>query len=851
MDPHPGKPVAASSESPAQGKPPPKSSWLGVAQGGEMAARIQAFDWGQTSLGPLERWPEDLRASLRLCLASRFPMHIWWGAELINLYNDAFIPVLGRRHPEALGRPAAAIWAEAWAVISPQTEAVMGRGESTWNERAHFVLSRNGFPEEAWFTWSYSPIRNEAGGVVGLHGMWVDETSRMLAEKSRTRLADEQLRKVADESARTILESITEAFFSLDQDWRFTYLNPQSFVLLGRPPQDLVGKNLWEEYPGLYGSPFEPIYRGVAATRKAASIIAYFPDHKRWYDVRAYPAEGGGLSVYFCDVSLQKRADEEKEKLWESERRARSESERAGRLKDEFLATLSHELRTPLNAILGWCDILIRTDVALPPQITDGLNTIERNARAQAQIIADILDMSSIIAGKMRVLFRPLDLAVVVREAVETARPSAETKGIRLQCTLDASASRITGDPSRLQQILWNLLSNAVKFTPKDGQVEVKLARVDSHLEVSISDTGIGVKPEFLPYVFDRFRQADASTTRQHGGLGLGLSIVKQLVEIHGGTITVESAGEGRGATFVMALPLSAVEPPEEQVKGGRDQPREPMRRVLPEGGLKGVRVLVADDEPDSRAFVQRLLEDYGARVTAVASASAAYERLQEERPDVLVSDIGMPGEDGYSLVRRIRALSPAQGGEIPALALTAYARPEDRERSFLAGFQTHIPKPVEPLDLVLSVANLARPGDDFTGHLPPGVGAVPGATPRTKLLRILLVEDHASTRELLATLLGQRRHRVTAVGSSSEARAAAEKGQFDLVISDVGLPDGTGVELMSDLREKFGLTGIALSGFGDTDDIARSREAGFVAHLIKPVSIGALEEALASASQG
>jgi len=822
------------------------NNWLGPLGASGMGARIRSFDWSSTSIGPLSTWPETLRATVMLSLNSRFAMHIWWGPDLINLYNDAFISVLGNRHPDALGRPAKTIWAEVWPTLEPQIEAVMKRGESTWNDQTHVVLTRNGFSEEAWFTWSYAPIRDDMGNVLGLHCVTIEETSRVLAEKSRERLSDERLRKEADERARTILESITEAFFSLDQDWKFTYVNPQSLVVLGRPPADLIGKSLWDEYPGLYGSPFEPIYRGVAADRVARSIVSYFPDHKRWYDVRAYPASDGGLSVYFRDVSQQKQIEQERERLFESERSARAEAERTGLLKDEFLATLSHELRTPLNAVLGWCDILNRGDSRSAEELADGLDTIERNARAQAQIIADILDMSGIIAGKVRIAVQPLDLASVIDDAIETARPAAVAKQIQLEVSLGSFSSRISGDPNRLQQVFWNLLSNAVKFTPKGGRVEVRLERIDSHMEARISDNGMGIKADFLPFVFDRFRQADASTTRQHGGLGLGLSIVKQLVELHGGSVSVTSAGEGHGATFIVSLPLSAARSDSELESNLEDRrPRSRASSFLAGGGVKGVKVLVVDDEPDARALVKRLLEDGGATVTMASSAAEAFELLKANPPDVLVSDIGIPGEDGYSLICRVRALPPEQGGAVPSLALTAYARPQDRDRTILAGFQMHMPKPVEPAELVVMIARLAGSHGTLGENLQSALLAAASVKAAAKPCRILLVEDHDATRQTLVKLLSRRQHVVVAVGSLAEARMAAEREVFDLLISDVGLPDGSGNELMTELRSRYGLRGIALSGYGQAGDIVRSREAGFVTHLTKPVMIGALEDAL------
>jgi PAS domain S-box-containing protein len=401
------------------------------------------------------------------------------------------------------------------------------------------------------------------------------------------------------------------------------------------------------------------------------------------------------------------QATRHKDELLVRERAARAETERASQMKDEFLATLSHELRTPLNAILGWAHVLR----AGPPgeDVAQGLEIIERNARVQTQIIEDLLDMSRIISGKIRLDVQRVDLAAVIRASVETVKPAAEAKGIRLHTVLDAQSGPVSGDPNRLQQVFWNLLTNAVKFTPKGGRVQVLLERVNSHLEVSVIDSGEGIAPDFLPHVFDRFRQADGGTARRHGGLGLGLAIVKQLIELHGGGVRVKSGGAGLGATFTVNLPLLVVHPDPEPVP----ERRHPAAWSVSAPGdtcveIEGVRVLVVDDEPDARGLIKRVLEECKAVVTTAASAQEALERLRDDRPDVLVSDIGMPGEDGYALIAQVRERAPEQGGDIPAVALTAYARAEDRMKAMLAGFQHHLVKPVEPAELITLVAILA-----------------------------------------------------------------------------------------------------------------------------------------------
>jgi CheY-like chemotaxis protein len=374
-------------------------------------------------------------------------------------------------------------------------------------------------------------------------------------------------------------------------------------------------------------------------------------------------------------------------------------------MKDEFLTTLSHELRTPLNAILGWSQFLAEDGVGSPERLQKGLETIERNARAQVNLIEDLLDVSRISEGKLRLDVKPVDFAEVVEAALASMRPAADARHITVHTVLDRDNDQVTGDPARLQQIVWNLLSNAVKFTPKGGKIQVLLERVQSHVALTVSDNGDGIRPEFLPHVFDRFRQGDQSTTRSVGGLGLGLSIVKHLVELHGGGVRAMSEGAGHGTTFVVDLPLRLPRDSEAGTSVTRD---DIAAVVMVAAQLDGVTVLYVDDEVDARELAHRVLVRHGARVVTADSARAGWQSVVDHRPDVIVADIGMPGEDGYSLIRAIRALTPDRGGATPAAAVTALARPEDRRRALLAGFQTHVAKPVDMSELVAVVASLA-----------------------------------------------------------------------------------------------------------------------------------------------
>jgi PAS domain S-box-containing protein len=429
----------------------------------------------------------------------------------------------------------------------------------------------------------------------------------------------------------------------------------------------------------------------------------------RWHLLRAVPErdvhdEVKGWIATATDIEEHKRGEAVRIRLLEQEKEARTEAEAANRMKDEFLATVSHELRTPLTAILGWARI-IRGGKLDPAKFMRGLDVIERNGRSQAAIIDDILDVSRIITGKLRLELDAIDLPAVVQAAMDTVRPAVEAKGIRMEWKSDLPDKRFTGDPDRLQQIVWNLLSNAIKFTPKGGEVEIATSQIDSHIEICVSDTGQGISPAFLPHVFDRFRQADGTSTRRHGGLGLGLAIVRHLVELHGGTVHVESPGEGKGSTFTVRLPVRAV-----QVASRIDETAAPAPSVTltDDQPLAGLSVLAVDDEADARELIATVLEQAGARAITVGTTDEALEALARERPDVLLSDIGIPGTDGYSLMRRVRDLPAEQGGDIPAAALTAYSRVEDTRRAFEAGFQRHVSKPVEPDVLVAQVAALA-----------------------------------------------------------------------------------------------------------------------------------------------
>lgn len=546
---------------------PSNGGWM-FAGTGEMSALIRDFNWRATPLGPIGQWSHSLKTTVAMLLHSRHPMFLWWGPDLIQIYNDAYVPSFGiGKHPAALGQRGKECWPEIWHIIGSQIEDVMQRGIPSWHEDALVPIFRNGAIEDVYWTYGYSPVFDDDGAIGGTLVVCTETTARVSAA------------------------------------------------------------------------------RHEAMLREAAEL--------------------------------------------------------ANRAKDDFLATASHELRTPLNAILGWARML-QSGALQQADFVRAVDSIERNGRAQVRLIDDILDGSRIITGKLQLEVAPLDLTTVVRAALDSVQAAAEAKRITLTSALDANATLILGDSDRLQQVVWNLVNNAIKFTPKDGTVSVTLRAVGGDVELTVADSGIGIAPDFLPHVFERFRQGEESSKRTYGGLGLGLALVRHLVEAHGGAVSAASAGPGRGSSFTIALPVHANFPAMRIVP---PVVRVPAAFAPSPLDLKGVPILVVDDEEDARDLIATLLRSKGADVWTAHSAEAALKLIASLPFSAMVSDVAMPLLDGYDLMQRIRAL----GLSLPAVALTAYSRDEDRRRALDAGFHDYISKPVEPDALIAVVSSLLR----------------------------------------------------------------------------------------------------------------------------------------------
>lgn len=950
-----------------------------------MEQRVSALDWTATPLGAIDRWPHALRTATDLCLHLRFPAMIWWGPQLINIYNDAFAALLGSRHPDALGGPGPAVWPAGWERFQPQVEAVMQRGESVLEERVPLWPGADGEP--VYVSASCSPIADDAGRVGGMLCICTDETAhvqteaavtetrrkldaallagevgtfewdilrdrlwgdrnfaRMFsitldptgaaplaqylaaihpddrarvaalvrrtvdtgcdyeteyrivsggqlrwviargkaerdaggsivrfpgvvldvtgrrraedallvayagAELERRRLAavldalpagvaiadvdgrislfndalvriwgmppaaasvadygawrgrwadsgeplaahdwamarvlrtgeavpgdvveiekfgsgeratiinaaapirdahgrlvggvvaevDITAQKRAEDELRrstlllqAISDSTGDVIFAKDRAGRLTYVNPATLALIGKPAEQVLGRTDLEVLAD------QDAARAVMANDRRIMAqgepeeleeIVPLPDGtpRIWLSRKLPYRDAAGHVVGLLgvsrDITGRKQAEEERNFLLDSERIARLDAERANRLKDEFLATLSHELRTPLNAILGWAQ-LMGTGKA---DMEKGAEIIERNARVQARLIEDLLDMSRIESGKFELQARPLRLAEVVRNAVDSVRHVAQKKDVTIEESDAAGACLLEGDAARLQQAVWNLLDNAIKFSAPCGTVAVSLGERRGMAEIVVSDAGEGIDPDFLPYLFDRFRQADASTTRRHGGLGLGLAIVKHIAERHGGSVRADSAGKGAGARFTLRLPLLDWDSPAFCTESMQPNAARNAFR------LDGYAIVALDDDSETIALVRHVLEQRGAAVRTCNAAEDALAAIRAQPPDLVISDIGMPGMDGYAFVRALRAL-PGIGKDIPVIALTAFARGEDRRQALDAGFTAHLTKPVAPQTLLQAVEYGLRQSAAAAGQRAdaPGPVALPGA---------------------------------------------------------------------------------------------------------------------------
>ncbi len=633
------------------------------------------------------------------------------------------------------------------------------------------------------------------------------ETERSLKETRETALRETE---AVNMRLQDVLSSIHNGFVIYDYEWRFTYLNDRQVEIIGMKREDVLGENLWQLFPDAMGSEAEQQLRQVMMERKSTQFEYYYPTWNRWFDIRVFPVKEG-IAAITADITERKQiesalreselnfrtlADSMPQIFWTArpdgfldyynqrwfdytgmnleqtigwgwepvlhpddvqmcvdvwsesvrtgneysieyrfnrasdaqyrwflgraiplrdengqivkwfgsstdihdQKIARKVAEQANRIKDEFLAVLSHELRTPLNPILGWVKILQKDrDKLNPKQIELALETIERNAKLQTQLIDDLLDISKIIRGKLSLNEAPLNLATVIEAALETVRLAAEAKSITIHTAKSSEVGIVNGDAGRLQQVVWNLLSNAVKFTPSGGHIWITLTQVENHAQIQIKDSGKGINKEFLPYLFDHFRQEDSATTRKFGGLGLGLAIVRQIAELHGGTVKADSAGEAQGAIFTVEIPTSSIKNSTETLSEVNQPP----------SNLNGINILVVDDEVDSLQLIAFILEQEGAKITTATSASAALESITKSIPDLIISDIGMPEMDGYELIQRIRASEKSKS--IPAIALTAYANETDEQKAITAGFQKHVSKPIDTNTVIDMVVELVR----------------------------------------------------------------------------------------------------------------------------------------------
>lgn len=604
-------------------------------------------------------------------------------------WNVGAQQILGYLEEEIIGKNASRFFTpEDRAKDVPRKElataATVGRAE---DERWH--IRRDG--SRFWASGVVTPVRDNAGNLMGFSKVMRDMTER---------------NKLTEERDRFFALSM-DILTIVHLDGRFQRVNPAFQTLLGFSEEELMGMSLFDllhpDDRAMTMSAYEKLGGGQSISNMENRLRCKDETY-RWVAWSYFPVPEDGLAFAVGRDTTELR------QIQEVLRQRAQELENANRIKDEFLATMSHELRTPLTSILGWARLLDSNQLSEKDK-ERAVHIIQRNAEAQSKLIEDLLDVSRIITGKLRIEFQPASFATITESVINSLRPAVDAKQLELEAAIDPAAGPILGDPARLQQIVTNLLSNAIKFTPNGGKIEVNLERRNSHIRLEVKDTGVGIPPEHLPHIFERFRQVDSSNIRSHGGLGLGLAIVDYLVRQQAGTVCAESEGAGKGATFVVEFPLTSSE-----VMSGELGPAQlfaEKARVFKsshfavEDKLKHRRILVVEDDPDSQELLKTLLRRHGAEVTVVGSSERALAEIARVKPEVIISDIGMAGENGYELIKKIRALNPEAGGHIPAIALTAYAGATDRRRALLAGFQTHLAKPVEPDDLLAVILSL------------------------------------------------------------------------------------------------------------------------------------------------
>jgi PAS domain S-box-containing protein len=655
-----------------------------------------------------QRAAEAVKQSEQLfhLLADCAPVMVWISGtnKQCTFFNKPWLDFTGRTMEQEVGDG----WAE--GVHPDDLEGCLATYVSSFEARKEFEMEYRLRRHDGVYRWVLDkglPLFAGRDSFTGYIGSCIDITERKDAEEAL---------RVAEEQLRLVTENMAAAVTRCSRDLCYVWTSPVYANWLHRDPQEIVGRPIVDVI-GVDGfNTIRPHIDRVLAGHKEdyVAFVNFAGPGQCWIHATYVPTKDrngvvNGWVAVVTDITERRRLEEEREHLLNAEQKARAQAEQVSRLKDEFLATVSHELRTPLNAILGWATLL-RAGGLSDQQSVQAMETIERNAKNQAQLIEDLLDVSRVITGKFRLDVRPVMLASVVESAISSVLPASDAKGIRIQTALDPNAGPVSGDAGRLQQIVWNLLSNAIKFTPRNGKVQIRVERINSHVEINVSDTGQGIKAEFLPHVFDPFRQADAGTARQHGGLGLGLAIVRHLVELHGGRVTADSPGEGRGATFVVRLPLRI----HHKDLGEGVHPTAPTPRRAIEGerpDLSGVKVLLIDDELDTRTLLRAVLEECNADVRDVGTAEGGLQMARDWDPSIVVSDIGMPGDDGYDFIRKFRESQAERSSRTPAVALTAYARAEDRVRALTAGYQVHVAKPVDPLEFVLVIAGqIPRP---------------------------------------------------------------------------------------------------------------------------------------------